>query len=98
MSNRVKSEMSELSGFHRKTRIDLGLAIARWHAVKGEPMSQEVLAEFCGCTDSMIHLIEKAALRKLRRVMSRETDGALIRELLAETLQARKPATKSHEH
>ena len=60
------SEMKGLSTAERARRIDLGLAIARMHARPGVPMSLCELAEFCGCTDSYILMIEKRALRKLR--------------------------------
>jgi hypothetical protein len=61
------SEMAQLPPEERRVRVDLGLAIAAWHAAPGVPMSRSILAEFCGCTDCAIMDIERKALRKLRR-------------------------------
>jgi hypothetical protein len=92
MSNRVKSEIVSLSGFERASRIDLGLEIARWHARPGEPMTREILAEFCGCTDTMIFLIEQKAMRKLRRLLDVEGRGKILRDLMLGLFERREPA------
>lgn len=36
----------------RISKVDLGLAIARWHAQPGVGMTQAVLAAFCECSQS----------------------------------------------
>jgi hypothetical protein len=61
------SELKGLNKEDRDLRIDLGLAIARLHAKPGVPMSLQMLAEFCGCTDGLILMYERSALRKLRK-------------------------------
>lgn len=94
MSNRAKSELPTLRGFERETRIDLGLAIARCHARPGERMTREVLAEFCGCTDSYIFLIEQTALRKLRKLLDAPHRGQALREMLAGLFEQRRPAER----
>lgn len=71
------SEMNGVGFADRRARFDLGLAIASLHAEPGRPMSQNMLAEFCGCTSAYIFLIEKRALRKLRRACG----PALLAEL-----------------
>ena len=71
------SELKRLKFQDRRARFDLGLEIARWHAEPGKPMSQTMLAEFCGCTYQYIYLIERRALRKLRRACG----PALLAEL-----------------
>jgi len=52
----------------RGRRIDLGLAIARCHAVPGRGMTLQQLAAFCGVSHQRISQIEQQALDKLRRV------------------------------
>lgn len=92
MSNRAKSE--GLRGQAQTERIALGLAIAEHHARPGEPMPLEVLAEFCGCTDSAIFYIEKDALKKLRERLLFQRDP-LLRQLAEEFFERRQPARKT---
>lgn len=66
------SELRGLSKPERDERIDLGLAIARCHAKPGTPMSLQLLAEFCGCTDGTILMYERNALKKLRKRLAPE--------------------------
>jgi hypothetical protein len=79
MSNRVKSEIISLSGFERASRLDLGLEIARWHARPGEPMTRE---------------IEQSAMRKLRRLLSIEGRGQILRDLMLGLFERREPAQR----
>ena len=66
------SELRGLTKDERAHRIDLGLAIARLHARPGVPMSLQLLAEFCGCTDGTILMYEQNALKKLRKRLNPE--------------------------
>ncbi len=73
------SELRGLKKPERDHRIDLGLAIARCHAKPGVPMSLQMLAEFCGCTDGLILMYERNALKKLRMRLGKEIKSFFIR-------------------
>jgi hypothetical protein len=47
--------------------IDCALEILATMVYPGERLSIRTIAEVCGCSQTAIHLIEQAALRKLRR-------------------------------
>ncbi len=49
--------------------IDLGLEISACSLKFGETRTQVEIAAFCGCTPQAIDLIEKKALRKLRKAL-----------------------------
>ena len=46
-------------------RIDLGLALLRQCAKRGEPLDLRDIAAWCDCSWQAIHLIEHQALKKL---------------------------------
>jgi DNA-directed RNA polymerase specialized sigma subunit len=56
----------------KSQRIDLGLAIIAAVRRPGESLTLRDMAEICGCSKSAIWLIERAALKKLRRAIERE--------------------------
>lgn len=48
-------------------RIDLGLDLAAHHLHFGQTLTHQQIADWCGCSRGLIYMIEKKALRKLRR-------------------------------
>lgn len=69
-----RSEMAGLSTAEKRERFNLGLELARIHATPGQPMTQSELAEWCGVTSSLIYMIERKALKKLRRRASADPE------------------------
>jgi len=53
-------------------RIDLGLAISGATLLPGQQRSLVELAAYCDCSKQMIHIIEKQALRKIRKAYFRD--------------------------
>jgi hypothetical protein len=47
--------------------IEAGLYLLSLITPRGVELTQEEIAEACGCSRAMIYLIEKGAMRKLRR-------------------------------
>lgn len=66
-----RSEFGQIVGTEawaeRRQSIDLGLALLSLACKPGVPITQEDIAAWCGCSRGYIHLVEQAALRKLRR-------------------------------
>jgi hypothetical protein len=65
-----------IHGEHKSARrpdIDLGLAVAELHAVRGHGMSHAAIARYCACSWQAIYRIEQRALRRLRWSASRHT-------------------------
>ncbi len=54
--------------------IDAGLLVLRQIAQPGQTFSHTEISIACGCHRGYISLMEKAALRKLRRMLSRNTN------------------------
>ena len=52
--------------------IDLGLALLSIARIPGEPLTLEDIAAWCDCTRERIRQIERDALRKIRRRLSKE--------------------------
>jgi hypothetical protein len=50
-------------------RIDLGLAILSARARPGERYSYEEIAAFCGCSKTLIQIIEARAIRKISNLL-----------------------------
>ena len=48
--------------------IDIGLAALCQYAEYGQTLTQQEIAEVCGCTRSFIYQLEHKALRKLRKL------------------------------
>ena len=53
-------------------RIDLGLAISGATLPPGHQRTLVELAAYCYCSKQMIHIIEKQALRKIRKAYFRD--------------------------
>lgn len=51
--------------------IDLALDVARVHMRPGDWLSTRAIAEICGCSNTLIYLIEKKALRRVRERLRR---------------------------
>ena len=66
--------------------IDLGLAVLEALLPSGVSLTQGDIAEVCGCSRSMIYLIELNALKKIRVHLMREKN-ATEREALHEMLE-----------
>ena len=71
--------------FHgeRTRRIDLGLAILQARTKPGECHTYEMIAAFCGCSKTLIQIIEGRAIRKLTNRL-RFIDKALGENLSTE--------------
>lgn len=57
-----------ICGQAKKARMDLGIAVARFHALPNVPMNIGAIAAFCGCTYKNIQGIERRALAKARAI------------------------------
>jgi len=68
---RVGGGPSQISKFMTiSERIDLGIAVA--HAShRGKQLTCEEIASYCDCSRNTINLIEKRAVRKIRRLLRR---------------------------
>lgn len=66
-SRAYRDTIEYLPAREKKTRIDLGLDLARRQARPGVPMTRREIAAWCGCTDCAIYMIEQRALKKLRK-------------------------------
>lgn len=51
----------------KANRFELGLAILSRHARRGHCVSLETMAAYAGCTKQYIRILERRALRKIRR-------------------------------
>lgn len=54
-------------GFVKAARIDLGLALLHARRKPGETYTQLEIAQWAGCSPSLIHEITKGALAKIAR-------------------------------
>lgn len=71
MSTPLSRPMIErLYGKERQARTELGLELLLASRLPGATFSRNDIALWCGCTDVAIELIEKNALRKLRKYSS----------------------------
>ena len=72
--------------------IDLGLSLLSCLLKPGEALTSHDIAAWCGCSHAAIKVIEKRALRKVRRRLVEGVDdqelGAEIRDLLARNVMA----------
>ena len=70
-----------------KQNIDLGLALLQTKLRPGVALTQEDIAAWCDCNPGRIGQIERAALAKIKRILSsgRQTDAHLA-ELVEEYL------------
>lgn len=54
------------NGNRPNAAIDARLRLLLAETPRGVCLTQEEIAQFCGCSRALIYLIEKSALRKLR--------------------------------
>ncbi len=67
------------------SHIDLGLAILSATTPPSVRRSLDEIAAYCGCSDSMIWLIEKSAIHKLKKAIFMRRDPMLL-ELVFQVL------------
>jgi len=65
----------------RDGSIDAGLYLLSMMAEPGQQFTHTDISIACGCHRGYISLIEKAALRKLRRKLSLESNQGIAKEL-----------------
>lgn len=78
-------------GKKRQGRMDLGLALLSLHALPGQEYTIEEIAAWAGVPTSTIFMYQQRALEKLRR---RLKTHPILKELMAEFFERRKPATR----
>src|SRR4051794_2873653 len=83
----------ERMGGDKTARVNLGLALLELHCIPGQPLSQDDIAAWCGCTNGAIAVIERKALKSLRIKLRCVKDPRLL-ELMDAHFYARQPAQK----
>jgi hypothetical protein len=63
----LKAEIEPMPPRLKRVRVELGLAILAAVAMPGASFSHQEIALWCGCDDGAIWLIEKLAMKKLRK-------------------------------
>jgi hypothetical protein len=74
------------TGREKTARVDLGIALLHRVAVPGVQYTTDEIAAWAGCTNGMITLIERKALKKVRKKLDCRPD---LKRDLAEFLERR---------